>query len=240
MIISIETFKRCPALNYRNTADLDLAIVHPKMNTGKECSSAECARLRSRLHCVTTRRVASTRQGVRELRNFVGVEVTRLAVKMPATPYVVSYGFPSSPSIVRRATRPVAPAEFGMRLLSSTAVAARATPRLARAEIGRRSGSGRVRPKAPSPDCRAAGALQNRPTQNEYRKRVFKCAKSRPVIAPRLHCVTTRRVASTRQGVRLWSARTRPRFGPTRHVASRKAMLCHRTPRQLPQSSIPK
>ncbi len=46
--------------------------------------------------------------------------------------------------------------------------------------------------------------------------------------------------------MRLWSARTRPRFGPTRHVASRKAatccrtpkaMSCHRTPRQLPQLS---
>ena len=33
----------------------------------KECSRAECARLRSRLHCVTARRVASTRQGVRNL-----------------------------------------------------------------------------------------------------------------------------------------------------------------------------
>jgi hypothetical protein len=45
-------------------------IVHPKMNTGKECSRAECARLRSRLHCVTTRRVASTRQGVRRAPQF--------------------------------------------------------------------------------------------------------------------------------------------------------------------------
>ena len=45
-------------------------IVKPKMNTGKECSSAECARLRSRLHCVTTRRVASTRQGVRRAPQF--------------------------------------------------------------------------------------------------------------------------------------------------------------------------
>jgi len=45
-------------------------IVHPKMKTGKECSSAECARLRSRLHCVTTRRVASTRQGVRSAPPF--------------------------------------------------------------------------------------------------------------------------------------------------------------------------
>ena len=44
--------------------------VHSKMNTGKECSSAECARLRSRLHCVTTRRVASTRQGVRRAPPF--------------------------------------------------------------------------------------------------------------------------------------------------------------------------
>ena len=44
----------------------------------------------------------------------------------------------------------------------------------------------------------------------------------------------------------LWSARTCPRFGSTRHVASRKAatccrtpkaMSCHRTPRQLPQLS---
>src|SRR5208282_4243191 len=40
-------------------------IVHPKINTGKESSRAECARHRSRLHCVTTRRVASTRLGVR-------------------------------------------------------------------------------------------------------------------------------------------------------------------------------
>jgi len=40
------------------------------MNTGKECSSAECARLRSRLDCVTTRRVASTRQGVRSAPQF--------------------------------------------------------------------------------------------------------------------------------------------------------------------------
>ena len=62
------------------------------------------------------------------------------------------------------------------------------------------------------------------------------CARLRS----RLHCVTARRVASTRQGVRIWSARTCPRFGPTRHVASRKAMSCHRTPRQMPQSSIPK
>ena len=45
-------------------------IVHLKMNTGKECSRAECARLRSRLHCVTTRRVASTRQGVRRAPPF--------------------------------------------------------------------------------------------------------------------------------------------------------------------------
>ena len=56
------------------------------------------------------------------------------------------------------------------------------------------------------------------------------CARLRS----RLHCVTPRRAASTRQGVRIWSARTRPRFGPTRHVASRKAMSCHRTPCQLP------
>jgi hypothetical protein len=41
--------------------------IHPKLNTGKESSRAECARLRSRLHCVTTRRFASTRQGVRHL-----------------------------------------------------------------------------------------------------------------------------------------------------------------------------
>ena len=40
------------------------------MDTGKECSRAECARLRSRLHCVTTRRVASTRQGVRRAPPF--------------------------------------------------------------------------------------------------------------------------------------------------------------------------
>jgi hypothetical protein len=50
------------------------------MNIGKECSSAECARLRSRLHfrlrltsarqVVTTRRVASTRQGVRSAPPF--------------------------------------------------------------------------------------------------------------------------------------------------------------------------
>ena len=40
------------------------------MKTGKECSRAECARLRSRLHCVTTRRVASTRQGVRRAPPF--------------------------------------------------------------------------------------------------------------------------------------------------------------------------
>jgi hypothetical protein len=45
-------------------------IVHLKMNSGKECSRAECARLRSRLHCVTTRRVASTRQGVRSAPQF--------------------------------------------------------------------------------------------------------------------------------------------------------------------------
>jgi hypothetical protein len=38
-------------------------LVHPKMNIGKESSRAECARLRSRHHCVTTWRVASTRQG---------------------------------------------------------------------------------------------------------------------------------------------------------------------------------
>jgi hypothetical protein len=38
-------------------------IVHRKMKTGKECSSAECARHRSRHHCVTARRVASPRQG---------------------------------------------------------------------------------------------------------------------------------------------------------------------------------
>jgi hypothetical protein len=43
---------------------------HLKINTGKECSSAECARLRSRLHCVATRRVASTRQGVRRAPQF--------------------------------------------------------------------------------------------------------------------------------------------------------------------------
>jgi hypothetical protein len=45
-------------------------IVHRKMNTGKESSRAECARLGSRLHCVTTRRVASTRQGVRSAPPF--------------------------------------------------------------------------------------------------------------------------------------------------------------------------
>jgi hypothetical protein len=59
------------APNFRQVLDcgsplpLFPSIVHPKMKTGKECSSAECARLRSRLHCVTTRRVASTRHGVR-------------------------------------------------------------------------------------------------------------------------------------------------------------------------------
>jgi hypothetical protein len=37
------------------------------MNIGKESSRAECARLRSRHHCVTTRRAASTRQRVRHL-----------------------------------------------------------------------------------------------------------------------------------------------------------------------------
>jgi hypothetical protein len=44
--------------------------VHRKMDSGKECSRAECARLRSRLHCVTTRRVASSRQGVRRAPQF--------------------------------------------------------------------------------------------------------------------------------------------------------------------------
>jgi hypothetical protein len=32
-----------------------------------------------------------------------------------------------------------------------------------------------------------------------------------------------------------WSARTRPRFGSTRHVASRKAVSCHRTPWSIHQ-----
>src|ERR1039458_4817135 len=54
-------------------------IVHSKMNTGKECSSAECARLRSRLHCVTTRQVASTRQGVPVLRSRAATEGGRRA-----------------------------------------------------------------------------------------------------------------------------------------------------------------
>jgi len=51
------------------------------------------------------------------------------------------------------------------------------------------------------------------------------------------------RAALSRQGgifsLRLWSARTRPRFGSPRPIASRRAMSCRRTPRQLPQSSIP-
>ena len=32
-----------------------------------------------------------------------------------------------------------------------------------------------------------------------------------------------------------WSARTRPCFGSTRHVASRKAVSCHRTPNSINQ-----
>ena len=59
-----------PGLGLRWPSTAFPPIVHPKMNTGKECSRAECARLRSRLHCVTTRRVASTRQGVRSAPQF--------------------------------------------------------------------------------------------------------------------------------------------------------------------------
>jgi hypothetical protein len=51
---------------------------------------------------------------------------------------------------------------------------------------------------------------------SDFRPRPASCVRP----APRCTC-----------GLRLWSARTRPRFGPTRHVASRKAMSCHRTPR---------
>jgi hypothetical protein len=64
----------------RDSQPPNAPIVHTKMNIGKECSSAECARLRSRLHfrlrltsarqVVTTRRVASTRQGVRSAPQF--------------------------------------------------------------------------------------------------------------------------------------------------------------------------
>ena len=43
-----------------------------------------------------------------------------------------------------------------------------------------------------------------------------------PRPAPRCPC-----------GMRLWSARTCPRFGPTRHVASRKAATCRRTPKAM-------
>src|SRR5208282_3852125 len=42
--------------------------------------------------------------------------------------------------------------------------------------------------------------------------------------------------------LRIWSARTRPRFGSTRHVASRKAATCCRTPKcdvmPLPSNNI--
>jgi hypothetical protein len=52
MIMSIEAFERFSALIDRNIADLDLAIVHPKMKTGKEFPSAGI-----RFHVISARQV---------------------------------------------------------------------------------------------------------------------------------------------------------------------------------------
>jgi hypothetical protein len=130
-------------------------IVHPKLNTGKECSSAECARLRSRHHCVTTRRVASTRQGVRNLE--MGSATVPVAV----------FG--------------VAPETLQQTNLSNDGSGA--TPEPAR---GTRALPPTIHPKLNT------GKESSR----------AECARLRS----RLHCVTTRRVASTRQGFE-WGAR---------------------------------
>ena len=67
----------------------------------------------------------------------------------------------------------------------------------------------------------------NRPSQNEFRKRV----PVRPAMRDATSCPCGMRIAEC--GIRIWSARTRPRFGSTSRpggIASRKAMSCHRTP----------
>jgi len=118
-----------------------MLIHHPKMKTGKESSRAECARLRSRHHCVTTRRVASTRQGVR-----------------------------SAPQFDFR-HRPASCAAFQ----SARGLAHSKTLRVCRGRSEFPPGFGLRQPSAAFP--------LNRPSQNENRKRVFKCGM-RPSSLP--------------------------------------------------------
>jgi hypothetical protein len=76
-------------------------------------------------------------------------------------------------------------------------------------------------------------------SQIEFRKRVPIRLHLIFVFAKLRRDESARQVAPAEFGMRIWSARTRPRFGSARHVASRKAISYHRTPRPLPQSSIP-
>ena len=171
--------------------------VHPKMNTGKECSSAECVRLRSRLHCVTARRVASTRQGVR-----------------------------SAPQIDFR-HRPASCAAFQ----SARGLAHSKTLRVCRGRSEFPPGFGLRQPSAAFP--------LNRPSQTKFRKRAVQ-VRNAPVFAPVFTAL--RRGELLRRGKECgFGVRGHVRALVRRDMSRRgKAATCRRTPRQLPQSSIPK
>ena len=67
----------------------------------------------------------------------------------------------------------------------------------------------------------------SRPPASDFRHRQASCAEPAQPVAPAAF------------GMRLWSARTCPRFGSPRHVASRKAMSCHRTPQTSSRQGTP-